>query len=53
MVSSRVRSSPPKFSYPYMTFSPHGIIQTVSHFLPKLSSIYDMLPKNQMKYPLH
>ena len=36
-----------------MTFSPHGVIQSVFHFLPKLSSIYDMLPKNHMKYPLY
>ena len=36
-----------------MAFSPHGVIQIVSHFLPKLSSTYKMLPKNYMKYPLY
>ena len=32
---------------------PIAAIQILSHFLPKLSSTYDMLPKNHMKYPLH
>ena len=36
-----------------MIFSPHGVIQSVSPLLPKVSSTYDMLPKNHMKYPLH
>ena len=49
-------SDPPppfKIVLPHMTFSPHSVIQSVSHFLPKLSSMYDMLPKNHMKYPLY
>ena len=45
--------TPPKLSNPHMAFSPHGGIQSVSPFLPKLSSPDDMLPKNHMKYPLH
>ena len=36
-----------------MTFSSHGVIQSVSYFLPNLSSTYDTFPKNNMKYHLH
>ena len=45
-----------------MNFSPHGVIQSVSHFLPKLSStymsyaiytIYAICSQRTMKYPLH
>ena len=43
---------PPKFPYHHMTFSPYGIIQSVSYSIPKLSLTYNMLPKNHMKYPL-
>ena len=42
-----------KLSYPYMTRSPHGVIQSVSPVLPKLPFTYDMLLKNHMKYPFH
>ena len=35
-----------------MTFSPHDVIQIVSLFLPKLSSTYDVRPKNHIKHPL-
>ena len=44
---------PPKIVLPHVTFLPYGDTQSVSHFLPKLSSTFDMLPKNQMKYPLY
>ena len=36
-----------------MNVSPHGVIQSVSHFLLKLSYTYDMLPKNHMNTALH
>ena len=36
-----------------MTFSSHDVIQSVSLFLPKLSSTYDVRPKNHIKHPLY
>ena len=53
MVSSRVNPphspNPPKSSHPNTTFSPHGIIQSVSPFIPKCTLLtYDMLPKKHI-----
>ena len=53
MVFSTVRSPSLKLSFSHMTFCPCGVIQSVSPFLLKVSSTYDMFPKSHMKYSLH
>ena len=62
MVSSRLRSSPlprpppipsRKLSYFHMTFFPSRCHPKCIPFSPKVSSTYDMFPKNHMKYLPH